>query len=68
MLKFVTSLLSAVLVLIGLYLFAFGDTWASAVLEFLPDTKAGMWIELVVPFIPMVFIACGAVLFASRRS
>jgi len=68
MTKVLTLPLSAALVLVGLYLFAFGDTWAPAALEFLPDTKAGMWIELVVPFIPMVFIACGAILFASRRS
>ncbi len=67
MTKVLSSLLSGVLVLIGLYLFAFGQVWAPAALDFLPDTEIGFWIELIVPFLPMAFIASGAALSVSLR-
>jgi hypothetical protein len=55
-------LLAAVLVLVGLYLIAFGHQWAPHALEYLPDTEFGFWVELIVPFLPMAFIGTGAAL------
>ena len=59
--------LSTMLMLSGLGLFAFGNTWAPAVLQLLPDTPAGSWLELIVPFLPMVFVGGGAMLFVGSR-
>ena len=59
--------LAVALVLIGLYLATFGNSWAPIVLELLPASELGAWLELIVPFLPMVFIGFGAALFASRR-
>jgi len=60
-------LIAAALVLTGLYLAAFGNSWAPIVLELLPASELGAWLELIVPFLPMVFIGFGAALFASHR-
>lgn len=59
--------LSVLLVSGGFGLFAFGNAWAPLALELLPDTATGYWLELVVPFLPMLFIGCGALLFAGGR-
>ncbi len=59
--------LSMTMMLSGLGLFAFGNAWAPAVLELLPDTPAGFWLELIVPFLPMVFVGGGAMLFVGSR-
>ena len=59
--------LSMMMMLFGLGLFAFGNTWAPAVLQLLPDTPAGFWLELIVPFLPMVFVGGGAMLFVGPR-
>ncbi len=59
--------LSMMMMLSGLGLFVFGSTWAPAVLELLPDTPAGFWLELVVPFLPMVFVGGGAMLLVGSR-
>jgi hypothetical protein len=59
--------IAVALVLIGLYLATFGNSWAPMVLELLPDSELGAWLELIVPFLPMVFIGFGAALFASHR-
>jgi hypothetical protein len=56
-----------VLAAVGIGLFVFGGAWAPFVLESLPDTEAGFWVELVVPFLPMVFIGFAAVLFVRIR-
>jgi hypothetical protein len=31
-------------------------------------SEIGAWVELIVPFLPMVFIGLGAVLFVPRRN
>ena len=51
------------LVLFGLYLAAFGNSWGPIVFEMLPASEIGTWLELIVPFLPMVFIGFGATLF-----
>jgi hypothetical protein len=65
--RLLRNALSALLVLAGLALFAFGSAWAPAALAFLPDSPAGYWLELVVPFLPMLFIGGGALVFAGFR-
>ncbi len=59
-------LIAVVLVLMGLYLAAFGSSWAPLVLELLPNSEFGAWLELIVPFLPMLIIGFGASLFASH--
>lgn len=59
--------LAAALILIGLGLFALGHTWAPAALEILPDTPVGYWLELIVPFLPMVFVGGGALVLVGDR-
>jgi len=61
------SLIAAALILIGLYLAAFGNAWGPIVFNYLPATELGSWLELVVPFLPMLFIGSGAALFVSPR-
>lgn len=65
--RLVRLTLSAMLVLVGLGLFAFGHAWAPLALELLPDTELGFWLELIVPFVPMVFVGGGALLFVGAR-
>lgn len=54
------------LILMGLYLVTFGNSWGSPVFELLSDSEFGSWLELLVLFLPMVFIGSGVTLFASR--
>jgi hypothetical protein len=49
------------LILVGLWLVVFGNAWAPVVLERLPDSEIGAWLELIVPFLPLLFIGTGAV-------
>ncbi len=65
MLKLAIPLVAVVLVLIGLYLAAFGNAWGPRVFEVLPDSELGEWVGLVVPFLPMAIIGLGAALFVS---
>jgi hypothetical protein len=51
----------------GLYLAAFGNSWVPLVLELLPASEFGAWLELIVPFLPMLFIGFGAALFTAHR-
>ncbi len=60
-------LIAVALVLMGLYLAAFGNSWVPLVLELLPASEFGAWLELIVPFLPMLFIGFGAALFSSHR-
>jgi hypothetical protein len=60
-------LLAVALILTGLYLAVFGNTWGPIAFEFLERSELGLWIELIVPFLPMVFIGFGATLFVSAR-
>lgn len=64
---FARRLTAAGMILVGLYLAAFGNSWAPLVLEWLSGSEIGAWLELIVPFLPMVFIGIGAALFASSR-
>ena len=59
--------IAAALVLMGLYLAVFGNSWGPLVFELLPASEIGTWLELIVPFLPIVFIGFGMALFASRR-
>ena len=45
----------------------FGSAWAPIVLEVLAGSEIGAWLELLVPFLPMLFIGIGAVLYVSRN-
>ena len=64
----IAKLLTAVvLVLIGLYLAAFGNSWGPFLFESLETTQIGTWITLTVPFLPMVFIGSGAALLVSHH-
>ncbi len=65
MLKIAKHLIAAALVMIGLYLAVFGNSWGPLFFERLETTEIGLWLELVVPFLPLVFIGFGATLFVS---
>ena len=60
-------LLSVAMILTGLYLAVFGNSWGPIAFEYLEKSEFGLWIELVIPFLPMVFIGSGATLFVSAR-
>lgn len=60
-------LLAAACVAAGVVLFAFGNLWAPAALAWLPDNGAGPWLELLLPFLPMIPVAAGAMLFRASR-
>ena len=64
--KIVNLLLAIALILTGLFLAVFGNTWGPFLFERLETSEVGTWATLIVPFLPMVFIGLGAVLFASR--
>lgn len=66
-LDFARLLMAVALVLFGLYLAVFGDAWGPFIFEMLPESEVGSWLELIVPFLPMVFIGIGVALFVSRR-
>ncbi len=66
-LEFARLLIAVALVLMGLYLAVFGNSWAPLVFELLPASEIGTWLELIVPFLPMACIGLAAALFASRR-
>ena len=55
------------LVVTGGYLLVFGNSWAAFVFELLSGSTLGVWVELIVPLLPMVFIGGGAALIASSR-
>ena len=67
-LEFARLLIAMALVVMGLYLAIYGNSWGPPVFELLSDSEIGRWLELLVPFLPMVFIGLGAVLFVSRRT
>lgn len=52
-----------VLAAAGIALFAFGGAWAPAALELVPDNEAGVWLELLIPFLPMAPIVAAAVVY-----
>jgi hypothetical protein len=61
------KLIAAALVLAGLYLITFGHSWGPWLFERLESTEFGLWLQLIVPFLPMLFIGLGAALFVSHR-
>lgn len=61
------TVLSMLMVLAGLGMFACGSLWAPVMLELVPETATGLWLELIVPFLPMVFVGGGALLFVGPR-
>jgi hypothetical protein len=65
--RFGRRIIAIALVLIGFYLAAFGNTWAPIAFELLEGSEIGAWLELIVPFLPMLFIGLGAALFVSPR-
>ena len=67
-LEFARRLIAAGMILAGLYLAAFGNAWAPIVLGWLSGSAIGAWVELIVPFLPMVFIGIGAALFVPSRA
>ncbi len=60
-------LIAMALILMGLYLAAFGNSWGPLVFELLPASETGAWLELIVPFLPMVFIGFGAAILTLHR-
>ena len=58
--------LAVALILLGLYLAVFGDGWAAIAFAILGDSAIGMWVELVVPLLPMLVIGLGAALLVYR--
>ena len=67
MLKIAKPLIAVVMVLTGLYLAVFGNSWGPIAFELLAGSEIGAWLELTVPFLPMVFIGLGAAMFVSRH-
>ena len=65
--KFARMLIAVAMVLTGLYLVVFGNSWGPLVFESLPTSEVGLWLELIVPFLPLVFIGIGAALYVSRN-
>jgi len=61
------TFIAVTMIVTGLYLIVFGNAWGPCVFELLPDSEFGFWMELIVPFLPMVFIGSGAALYVSRR-
>ena len=66
-LEFARRLVAVLLVLTGLYMAIFGNAWGPLVFSLLPDSAIGAWLELIVPFLPMLVIGLGAALFGRRR-
>ena len=60
-------LLGGAILVLGLYLFMFGGSWAPVALEVLPDTDLGVWLELVVPFLPMLLVGGGVLILTLRN-
>ncbi len=66
-LEFARLLIAAALILFGLYLAVFRNSWGPLIFGMLPESEIGAWLELIVPFLPLVFIGIGVALFASHR-
>lgn len=62
-LKWSVKTITWLLMMIGTYLVAFGNTWSPFVLDALHGSEAGLWLELLVPFLPLLVIGIGAALF-----
>lgn len=58
---------AALLALLGLWLAIFGNTWGPPVYEILDASEPGIWLGLVIPFLPMAFIGAAAAIFVHSR-
>ena len=67
MLELAKPATAAALVAAGLWLAAFGNAWAPGAFALLPASELGAWLELFVPFLPMLPIGLGAALFVGRN-
>ena len=67
MLELAKPSIAVALVAAGLWLAAFGNAWAPGAFELLPTSEVGAWLELFVPFLPMLLIGLGAALFVRRK-
>ena len=68
MLELAKPCFAAALVAAGLWSAAFGNAWAPGAFELLPASELGAWLELLVPFLPMLLIGLGAALFVGFRT
>lgn len=59
------KLVAVLLAGLGVFLIGFGNIWTPVALGLVSDTVFGGWIELFVPFLPMIPIIAAA-LIASR--
>lgn len=58
---------AATAIVFGLVLFVFGSWWAPFVLELLSGSRLGSWLELIVPFLPLLFVGLGAMFLPYGR-
>jgi hypothetical protein len=55
-------LIAAAFISFGMFLIAYGDWWAPWFLSILEVIPGGKWLELILPFLPMVVIGVGVVM------
>lgn len=67
MLEWAKPAIAAALVAAGLWLAAFGNAWAPGAFALLPASELGAWLELLVPFLPLLPIGLGAALFVRGK-
>jgi len=60
-------LFAVAMIMTGLLMVIFGNTWGSLVFELLAGSEIGLWLEHIVPFLPMAVIGFGTVLFFSGK-
>jgi len=65
--RLLAVLAAASLALTGVYLIAFGSSWAPVALDVLSGSELGAWLELVIPFLPMACIGVAAFLYVSTQ-
>ncbi len=56
-------LVAAAMILTGLLMVIFGNAWGAPVFELLAGSEIGLWLEHLVPFLPIAVIGSGAALF-----
>ena len=61
------QLVAVALVVAGLLMVVFGNSWAPLAFELMAGSEIGAWLEHFVPFLPMAIIGSGAALFVSNR-
>ena len=66
MIRYAKAAIAVAMIAVGLCLAVFGHAWAPVAFELLAGSEIGAWLELVVPFLPVLFIGLGAALIARR--